>query len=118
MREDTANNFAKADPGVDTRSNSRSAAKSSFRKILAISLCGSRCCEYAALSLPRKFLRMNTLENRQKMEGGPEAKDVPEVKPACAHSLAHLAAVFERSPRSAAGRTPLPNTPGTADRVS
>jgi hypothetical protein len=62
MRESSPNNFSTSGP----LSGSHSQAKSLFRNILAVSPYGSRFCPDPTRPLAHNFLRMNTLDNRQK----------------------------------------------------
>src|SRR5450631_2864040 len=65
MRESSPNNFSTSAP----LSGSHSQAKSLFRNILAISPCGSIFYPDPTRSIAHNYLRMNTLENRQKKYG-------------------------------------------------
>ncbi len=60
-------------PTIDPHSGRSSAAKSLFWKILPVSPCGSRFWPDSIRYPPRKFLRMNILENEQK-----KYREVPE----------------------------------------
>jgi hypothetical protein len=62
MREGSPIKFSTADP----LSGSRTAAKSLFRNILAVSPCGSRFWGDQGVSPRGKFLWINTLEERMK----------------------------------------------------
>jgi len=62
MRESSPNNFST----THSRTAPQSECKSLFRKILTVSLSGSRFCPDSGVSPPSKLLRMSILGNGKK----------------------------------------------------